>query len=85
MDYGNLSLPGGERQFEGDWLECLEEGGGIYLCNDGRYRCEACERAYEERLLNEAKLREQSLEVKDVLLRLRSAFPVKGELTVLLS
>ncbi|MEM4390057.1 MAG: hypothetical protein QXG98_05340 [Candidatus Micrarchaeia archaeon] len=67
VDYSQLG--------ENDWLECIEEGNGIFLGNDGKYRCEDCERAREEKLIEEAKLREYANEIRSILARLESAFP----------
>lgn len=92
VDYNNLELESKNARDEGEsvktgseWIECVEEGNGIYLCNDGKYRCEACEKRYEEGLVAEAKFREQSLELKDMVKKLRERFPKSGEFTVLLS
>jgi len=58
-----------------DWLECVEEGNGIFLCNDGKYRCEDCERAREEKLIDAAKLRQHVREIQGILAQLMEAFP----------
>lgn len=60
---------------DNDWLECVEEGNGIFLSNDGKHRCEDCERAREEKLIDETRLRWYANEIRGVLSRLKKAFP----------